>query len=188
MRLQLFTLMLLLSCSFCKAQETDTYKVLITVTDSVTQEKLGFAHLKITSDKDSLFRHANSDGVIEFELLKGHYSLEISYLGYQAYKRQVFINKRTEISVAMQPGSQYLSEVVVQGRKPLITILPNSITYDISRDKIARATNLLLALKRVPLVNIDANDNITVKGSSSYSIYLNGRPYRIAQANPKEVL
>lgn len=40
----------------------------------------------------------------------------------------------------------------------------------------------------MPLVNVDADGSISVQGSSSYSLYLNGRPYEMAQTSPKVFL
>ncbi len=188
MRLPLFILSILLLCSVCQAQNKDTHKILVTVTDSITGERLPFALLKVKSATDSLFQYTDAEGAAQLELLKGKYHLDINYLGYQTYHNKLNLNTDTEINVAMQQQSQSLSEVVIHGRKRLITISPKSIIYDMSKDKAVQASDLLSALKYVPLINVDANDNITVKGSGAYSIYLNGVPYRIAQSNPKEVL
>lgn len=188
MKIALFILPVLLFCSISEAQDLNTHKVSIIVTDSITGERLPFALLKVSSIADSLFRYTDTEGEVELELPKGKYNLNINYLGYRAYQNKLYLNANTKISAAMQQQSQNLSEVVVHGRKRLITISPKSIIYDMSKDKAVQASDLLSALKYVPLINVDANDNITVKGSGAYSIYLNGVPYRIAQSNPKEVL
>jgi outer membrane receptor protein involved in Fe transport len=55
-------------------------------------------------------------------------------------------------------------------------------------DKRAQSENALLSLSYVPLLNVDNDGAITVQGSSSYSLYLNGRPYEMAQTSPKAFL
>ncbi|WP_410525077.1 outer membrane beta-barrel family protein [Prevotella denticola] len=70
----------------------------------------------------------------------------------------------------------------------MIKLSDKGIVYDISKDSGVQALNLLDAINHVPLVNVTPNGNITVKGSSAYSIYLNGKPYRMAQYDPQTVL
>ncbi|MEJ7694395.1 TonB-dependent receptor [Daejeonella sp.] len=43
-------------------------------------------------------------------------------------------------------------------------------------------------MRKVPLISIDGDDNIQVKGSSSYKILIDGRPSSLVARNPKEVL
>jgi outer membrane receptor protein involved in Fe transport len=43
-------------------------------------------------------------------------------------------------------------------------------------------------LRKVPLVTVDGEDNINLKGSSNFKIYLNGKPSNMISSNPKDVL
>lgn len=40
----------------------------------------------------------------------------------------------------------------------------------------------------MPLVSVSGDGTLSVKGGSNYVIYLNGKPYTLANSNPKEVL
>ena len=109
-------------------------------------------------------------------------------MGYTNHKESVTLDADKTLHISLSANANVLGEVSVVGRKRLIKITHNGLEYDLSKDLAAQSTNLLAALNRVPLVNVDANDNITVKGSTSFSIFLNGHPYRIAQSSPKAVL
>lgn len=43
-------------------------------------------------------------------------------------------------------------------------------------------------LRKVPLVTVDGEDNIQVNGSSSFKVYVNGKPNNMMSNNPTEVL
>ena len=73
-------------------------------------------------------------------------------------------------------------------RRKLIKLSPKGLTYDMKNDVLAQTDNLLFALRKVPLVTVDGEGNIRVKGSSNFSVYINGSPSRVASMNPTEVL
>lgn len=81
-----------------------------------------------------------------------------------------------------------LDEVTITAKRPTTKFTDTGLTYNLQADPAARTMSLFEALRRVPMVTVTAQDEIRVKGSSNYSIYLNGHPYRIAQSDPKTVL
>ena len=87
------------------------------------------------------------------------------------------------VTVALTPGAIELQEVAVVGR--LTTQTDSGISYNMAANRRAQSENTLQSLSYVPLVNVDADGSISVQGSSSYSLYLNGRPYEMAQTSPK---
>lgn len=81
-----------------------------------------------------------------------------------------------------------LSEVSVVASKPLIKAEVDKTVYNIADDPDSKTNTLLEMLRKVPFVTVDSNDNIKVNGSSSFRIYMNGKPSGILSNNPKEVL
>lgn len=77
-------------------------------------------------------------------------------------------------------------EVVVQ--KPLVKSDIDKIEYNIADDPDSKSNTMLEMLRKVPLVTVDGDDNIKVNGSSSFKVYVNGRPNNMMSNNPKEVL
>ena len=71
------------------------------------------------------------------------------------------------------------------GYRRLINQTNSGISYNMAANRRAQSENTLQSLSYVPLVNVDADGSISVQGSSSYSLYLNGRPYEMAQTSPK---
>lgn len=170
---------------------TNLYEVNATIIDSINSERLPFATIKIIAENgNTRFLTTDENGCMKFSVLGGEYCLEISYVGYKK-KKECFVVKEKNIDlgyITMQQDIYKTKEVVITERKRLIKLTNSGIEYDISKDASVQSTNLLSAMRNVPLVNIDGNGKIYVKGSNEYSIYRNGKPYRIAQSNPKEVL
>ena len=163
-------------------------KLTLIVSDSLSGEPLPFVNIKVNGAKDSLICYSDSIGKCVIPLQAGFYELWLSNVGYTNHKESVTLDADKTLHISLSANANVLGEVSVVGRKRLIKITHNGLEYDLSKDLAAQSTNLLAALNRVPLVNVDANDNITVKGSTSFSIFLNGHPYRIAQSSPKAVL
>ena len=177
---------LCLSVYIEKAEAQQTLTIL--VSDSLSGEPLTFVNIKVKRAKDSLACYSDSIGKCVIPLQAGNYELLFSNVGYINHKENITLDADKTLHIKLSANAKVLGEVSVVGRKRLIKITHNGLEYDLSKDLAAQSTNLLAALNRVPLVNVDANDNITVKGSTSFSIFLNGHPYRIAQSSPKAVL
>lgn len=74
-------------------------------------------------------------------------------------------------------GKEYdLKGVEVVARRKYVKADIDKLTYDIAHDEDSKTKNVLEMLRKVPLVTVDGQDNIKVKGSSSFKIYKNGHP------------
>lgn len=81
-------------------------------------------------------------------------------------------------------GSSYdLGELVVTAQKNVVKSDGATLTYDIAEDSSSKGQTLLDVLKKVPMVTVDAQDNIYVKGSNKYRIYVNGREDQMLESN-----
>ena len=182
-------LLFMLLCLSVYVEKAEAQQMLtLLVSDSLSGESLTFVNIKVKSAKDSLICYSDSIGKCVIPLQAGNYELLFSNVGYINHKENIALDADKTLHISLSANANVLAEVSVVGRKRLIKITHNGLEYDLSKDLAAQSTNLLAALNRVPLVNVDANDNITVKGSASFSIFLNGHPYRIAQSSPKSVL
>ena len=182
-------LLFMLLCLSVYVEKAEAQQMLtLLVSDSLSGESLTFVNIKVKSAKDSLICYSDSIGKCVIPLQAGNYELLFSNVGYINHKENIALDTDKILHIKLSANAKVLGEVSVVGRKRLIKITHNGLEYDLSKDLSIQSTNLLAALNRVPLVNVDANDNITVKGSASFSIFLNGHPYRIAQSSPKSVL
>ena len=86
-------------------------------------------------------------------------------------------------------GATYddLQEVVVSATKQVVKSDGEKLTYDMEQDNTSKGQNLLDVLRKVPMVQVDGQDNITIKGSSNFKIYVNGREDQMLTSNYQRV-
>ena len=169
-------------------QANEKNNLIIHVKDSDSGEPLAYVQIEIQSIHDSLVCFSDTVGICQVELLDGEYDIRFNLLGYSKLQKHINLTKSKSLDISLSVNTKELEGVTVVGRKKLIKMSDKGIIYDISKDTNIRALNLLDAINHVPLVNVTPNGNITVKGSSAYSIYLNGKPFRMGQYDPQTVL
>ena len=81
-----------------------------------------------------------------------------------------------------------LEGVEIKAQKQLIKQEIDRIGYDVQADEESKTHTVLDMLRKVPMVTVDGQDNILVKGNSSYKIYKNGHYDPSLSKNAKEVL
>ena len=81
-----------------------------------------------------------------------------------------------------------LQGVEVVKQKSLVKADIDKITYDIENDPDAKSNSVMEMLRKVPMVTVDGEDNIQVNGSSTFKVYVNGKPNNMMTNNPKDVL
>ena len=163
-------------------------QLIIHIRDSHSGEPLSYVQIDIRNTHDSLVCFSDTAGTCQVELPDGEYDILFGLLGYDKLQRHIKIIQHQSLDISLSANTKELDGVTVFARKRMIKLSDKGIVYDISKDAGVQALNLLDAINHVPLVNVTPNGNITVKGSSAYSIYLNGKPYRMAQYDPQTVL
>ena len=80
-----------------------------------------------------------------------------------------------------------LAEVEVVAQRPLVTREIDRIGYDVKADPEAQTNTLQEMLRKVPLVTVESDGTIKVKGSTNFKIYKNGRPNNSFTKNAKDI-
>lgn len=80
-----------------------------------------------------------------------------------------------------------ISGVTVVAQKPLIKSDIDKIAYDVANDPDAEVKTVLDMLRKVPLVTVDGEDNISLNGSSNFIVQMNGRPSSMISKEPGKV-
>ena len=65
-----------------------------------------------------------------------------------------------------------LQGVEVVAQKPVVRMTTDKMTYNVQQDADAKTMTLLDMLRKVPMVTVDGQDNVTVKGSASFKVYV----------------
>ena len=81
-----------------------------------------------------------------------------------------------------------LEGIVVKAQRQLIKQEIDRIGYDVQADEESKTQTVMDMLRKVPMVTVDGEDNILIKGNSNYKIYKNGHLDPSLTKNAKEVL
>ena len=81
-----------------------------------------------------------------------------------------------------------LDGVTVKAQQQLIKQEVDRIAYDVQADQDSKTQTVMDILRKVPMVTVDGDDNILVKGNQSYKIYKNGHYDPMLSKNAKEAL
>lgn len=165
------------------------------IADSVSQSSIPYATITIMkSPENSVEKRIATDADGKFEAsLKGtgNYLLIANSLGYTSTKRLFTVenNKTLDLGkLILKQSSVELGEVQVIGEKPLIKVESDKLSYNAESDPDTKTSNALDLLRKVPLVTVDGEDNVQLKGSSNYKVFVNGKPSTMATNNTKDFL
>ena len=81
-----------------------------------------------------------------------------------------------------------LDGVTITAQRQLIKQEIDRVGYDVQADENAKTETVLDMLRKVPMVAIDGEENVLVKGSSNYKIYKNGHLDPSLSKNAKDIL
>lgn len=200
MKEKLMTLMLVLlfTVPAYAQQSAASYSIKGQVVDSLSNESVPYATLNIvraSSPQQSVKMLASDDdGKFETTLnAPGSYIIFSQFIGKAPGQKAFTIvegQKTLNIGqVLMADDTQRISEVTVTAQKPLVKVDIDKITYSLEDDPEAQTNNTLEMLRKVPMVTVDGEDKIQLKGSSNYKIYLNGKPSNMLSSdNASDVL
>lgn len=166
------------------------------VTDSLTSETVPFATVKLLekTNPKNLIKAVAADENGKFQLSmnkKGEYLLSVEYIGKNTVTKPVVVGDVKTVdmgTIYMDDSAHALSEVVISAQKPLVKVDLDKIVYSIEDDPESKTNNVLDMLKKVPMVTVDGEENIQLKGSTNFKIYLNGKPSNMISSSPKDVL
>ncbi|MDD4776900.1 MAG: outer membrane beta-barrel family protein [Fermentimonas sp.] len=132
------------------------------------------------------------NGSFSTELEKGKYIFVFNFVGMDQVRETIDLTTAAGTydigDIKMSESSTELDELNVVAQKPLVKVEIDKLTYSAKDDPEASTSNVLDLLRKVPLVTVDGEDEIQLKGSSNFKIYVNGKPSNMVSSNPSQVL
>ncbi len=121
-----------------------------------------------------------TDGSFIFDKVKpGRYFIKVSHLGYKTPGREVTV---TDVSAEVAVDTIFLAETVtnldevtIVGERLKGKEMVDRTTYTIPPIVAKTANNGYELLKKIPQVNVDFQNNVTLNGSSNFIIQVDGR-------------
>ena len=81
-----------------------------------------------------------------------------------------------------------LKDIEVTAQRQLIKQEVDRIGYNVEADADSKTNNVLTMLRKVPMVSVDASDEIRVNGQTNFKIFRNGHPDPSLDRNGKDIL
>lgn len=121
--------------------------------------------------------------------IKGRQVLAITLLSFSPLTAlaQAPVNTADSLKLQAIHDSLDLQGVEVMAQKPIVRMTTDKMTYNVQQDADAKTMTLLDMLRKVPMVNVDGQDNVTVKGSGNFKVYVDGKPNQMFQNNFSQV-
>ncbi len=192
MEKRLYSLLLLLLLTSPLYAQNGAYTIKGQVIDSLTNETVPYATLSIalaaTPQTPVKLLACDIDGKFESSLtIAGQYIMSLQSVGKAPAMKSFTLTENKKLldlgTIFMVDDNQRLGEVTVTAQKPLVKIDIDKITYSLEDDPEAQTNNTLEMLRKVPMITVDGEDKIQLKGSENFKIYLNGKPSNMLSSN-----
>lgn len=160
-------------------------------------EVVPYATIKLLSGKEKKLVNgaiAGEDGkwVIR-NVPEGDFHVTISFIGYKTkefgpYKVTGKGESYNLGNVALESSATELDQVVVEGERELIEDRVDRIVYNAEQDLTTAGGDASDVLRRVPLLTVDPDGNVALRGSSNLTVLINGKPSTITTGNLADAL
>ncbi|MES3019146.1 MAG: DUF2012 domain-containing protein [Bacteroidota bacterium] len=193
-----FLLLVLCCFSFSLVAQTmpePAYEIKGITADSASKKALDYTTVGLKTDKNIPVKSTltKSDGSFILTGIKGgKYLVSVISVGYQTKTIKVDLSdgvKSIDLgTIFISTKTNQLKEVVVMADKPIIKQEVDRISYDLQADPESKTNNVMEMMRKVPLLSVDAEDNILLKGDANYKILINGKPSSMMERNAKDIL
>ncbi len=165
-----------------------------TVLDSATHVLLSYATVMV-QEKGSVRPgkgvRTNEKGFFEIKGLAvhKHYQLILTGTGYQVKTIDISFNSST-LDLGQLPLislDKQLEEVQIVSQKPLMEQDVDKLVYHADADPDSKTSSVLDLLRKIPLVYVDANDNLQLNGNSNYRVLINGKSSSLLLNNQNDL-
>lgn len=184
----LITLILIMLKGYCQNNPGEM-KILGKIYGQVVNQNNGepveFASVRLYNLMDTTvvlgtMTNQHGDFIIN-EVPIGLNNLEVSFVGFKKTRiNQVLITPKVpEIffgKLEIEPTSINLAEISITAEQEQFEYKSGKKVINIEKDIVAKGGSVVDALENVPAVTTDMEGNLTLRGSSNYTVLINGRP------------
>jgi outer membrane receptor protein involved in Fe transport len=183
----MYKYLFLFICFTSFAQKTQVVKGKLI--DSLQAQPLSFASVQIELKNQTSLKGqvADEKGVFEFtDLKEDDYFLKIQYVGFQTKLIKFSITPSTSSlnfgTIALVPINQLLASVTVAGEKSKVISTLEKQIFKADQFEVAKGGTAIDLIKNIPSVMVNAEGEISIRGSRGFLILINGKPTQVDAA------
>lgn len=190
--ISLLTFLIIQASSLLAQTKPEQITVKGIIADSITNSKLSFVTIKIINNKGETIKAGvtKEDGSFAFSSLAPQsYNIAIVTTGYQPKTFTLILSENTDLGIInLKPQINALKEVTITATKPIIKQRADRIIYDLQADPESKSSSVLGMMHKIPYITLDGQDNILLKGNSSFKVLINGKPSAGVESNLNAIL
>ena len=189
---RVYFVMILMSLSSVVMAQTTVKGLLM---DETLGENEPFATVRVfkagKSEKPVAMFLTDENGQFSQEIKgKGQFDIVFSSVGKEDLRKTVALEGKGVLNLDtlyIKENATMLKGVEIVAQKPLVKMEVDKMSYNVAEDEDSKSNTVLDMLRKVPMVTVDGQDNITVNGSSSFKVYVDGMPNVMFSSNPSMV-
>ena len=189
---RVYFVMILMSFSSVVMAQTTVKGLLM---DETLGENEPFATVRVfkagKSEKPVAMFLTDENGQFSQEIKgKGQFDIVFSSVGKEDLRKTVALEGKGILNLDtlyIKENATMLKGVEIVAQKPLVKMEVDKMSYNVAEDEDSKSNTVLDMLRKVPMVTVDGQDNITVNGSSSFKVYVDGMPNVMFSSNPSMV-
>jgi outer membrane receptor protein involved in Fe transport len=166
------------------------------IIDSLSGKPVDYATVAVTDQiTGKIVSGSMADAGGKFTIDKlpaGTYTLKITFIGYTdktITNLKIYEGASIKLGkILLKPSSTALKEVKVTAQKALIEEKIDRTVYNAENDLTTRGGDATDVMKRVPMVSVDMDGNVSVRGSSNIKVLINGKPSAMMSASVSDAL
>jgi outer membrane receptor protein involved in Fe transport len=163
---------------------TVTGKISATILDSLTHKPVDYASTALVRVKDNKSINGavtDEKGKISIQnIFPDQYKLTIGFIGFKTKSILVKTTpEKPDLNVGviyLTPTASNLNEVTITGQKALVETKIDKLVYNAEQDVTLAGGNAGDVMRKVPMLSVDIEGNVSLRGSSQVRVLINGKP------------
>jgi ferric enterobactin receptor len=126
------------------------------------------------------------------KIAAGDYYLQVTFIGYETkVVEDIHVEKGKDIIlgvIKVSTKTNDLNEVVVNGQAGLIEEKVDRLVYNAEKDLTTKGGDASDVLKNVPMLNVDLDGNVSLRGNGNIRVLINNKPSTIVASSVADAL
>jgi outer membrane receptor protein involved in Fe transport len=166
-----------------------------TIVDSTSQKEIEFASIALYKSTGQAVDGTVADEKGKFVLNKvvaGDYKILITFIGYaNKTVNNIALAKGQELdlgAIKLSSNTKTLDELTVTGQAALIEEKVDRLVYNAEKDLTAKGGDATDILRKVPMLTVDLDGNVSLRGSQNIRVLINNKPSTIIASSVADAL
>ena len=164
-------------------ESSASFRITGTVLEKLSKEPMEYATVTLLNQNDSSIVNGNiTDSKGKFIIgaeNPGNYILQIKFIGYGSNYKNISLNdanQRVDLgNIFMGSASVNIGEVSVKANKKIDYQIDRKVV-NVEEQYSSASGNAIDILANIPSIQVDIEDNVSIRGNSNFTVLIDGRP------------